>query len=161
MFNGVILTPSPKEGDVQHWDWWQRNIVYMGKPFRYSIGLFRYKLNQISKFEILRIEDQIMRGDVFDYIIDNSIPDNALSKLAGYDIKQDLHLYHTPADFMKGVRDEFLLMLRTTKKKMLEVCLTGVIPRGEKTQLTKSQKQSMLQKTFLLKHIGTDIFGIP
>lgn len=160
VFNGKINTVVPKDDNSEdHWDWFQRNIVYRGLPFSFNVGIFEYVIPQISKFTLMEIEDQLSRGDLHAYIIDNAIPHNKYAKLFK-NRKKDILEKNTPADFLTGVISEFLLLCSSYKKKMWDIKINGIIKRGLKARLTLSQRQNQLENTRILKHIGTDIFGL-
>ena len=159
VFNGKINTVIPKEeNDIDHWEWHQRNIVFRGLPFSFNIGVFEYYINQITDFVLIEIENQLTKGDLHKYIIDNAIPKNKAAKIFEKE-KKRIFMQHTPAVFLTGLISEYLLFLTAYKKKMLGIKIQGIIQRGLKTALTLSQRESQLANTRVLKHIGTDIFG--
>lgn len=159
VLNGKILTTAPKEGDNPHWDWYQREIVFLGKPFRYKIGFFEYRIEQVSKFGLLEIENELIRGDIHDFIFKKSVPNNKFAQFV-QSFQKTIFLKHTPAEFLTGVISEYIVFCSSCKKKMWDINPKGIIQRDTNQPLTRSRKESILQNTRILKRIGMDIFGI-
>ena len=151
-----------EETETEWWDWYQRNIVYMGEPFKFQIGPFAYYVPCMTKKQYIELNNAIIDNiESHDYFAKVVIPANNFSKLLEkYMGFLFFIVNHVPMMILSGIISEYLLYITAIKKKMLVIQGNGIALRDHKEQLTTLQKTQLLESNIILRKTGLEVYGI-
>jgi hypothetical protein len=138
----AVINAAPLEDDKEAWEWHQRNICFMWKPFKYKIGPFYFKIKLLSWLQYLELEDSITENRFIDFICNNSTPSTTPinPKRLNSKIIKLLITRGAPLPGVSGIVSEFQAFLTAVKKKMLVINPNGVLNRGKPTPSTILRK---------------------
>lgn len=146
-----VLTPVPMDDDKEHWDWYQREIVYRGGDFRFKIGAFVYCIPAPSLSQLDTIYNSLTKDNIFRCLASFAKPANRFAILAdnlGVSL-YNLLINNVVADVASGIISEYLNFATAKKKKILAINPKGTIRRDQTKQSTSSQSGLSVKEQIL------------